>query len=134
MTGISKSSDPNGAPSRVNLVAVLSALAVAGLFLFGMYAGWARYNAARFAHEHRDAAKALEMAARVALDEQLECPSGWRAVWETIGFIDDGNAFFPESPTLVRVDWSAYRDAVERARLDRKRRIKVDETILMPHE
>lgn len=134
MTGIWKSSDPNGAQSRVNLVAVLSTLAVAGLVLFGLYAGWARYNAARLAHERRAAETALEMAARVALDKQLECPSGWHAVWETIGYIDDGNAFFPESPTLVSVDWSAYRDAVERARLDRKRRIEVDETIVMPHE
>lgn len=134
MNGVGKSSDSDGAPARLSPVVVLSSIVVAGVVLVGLYLAWARYNTVRFAHDRRAAVTALEMAARVVLEEQLVCPSGWRGVWETMGYIDDGDAFFPESPSMVSVDWSAYCNAIERARLERKQRIEVDERIIMPHE
>lgn len=109
------------------VIVVLAALALLSLTL---YAGWFWYRGAKRAHDRRTAMAALQMAARVVLEQRSDCPRDWPSVWRTMGYRDDGTTFFPDPLPDGVVDWDALCDAIEKARLQGASGISVGESIV----
>jgi hypothetical protein len=115
---------------RGKIAKVIVALAAFGLLSLALYAGRSWYRGAKRAHDRRTAMTALEMAARVVLEQRSDCPRDWPTVWRTMGYRDDGTTFFPDPLPDGVVDWDALCDAIEKARLQGASGISVGETVV----
>jgi hypothetical protein len=115
---------------RGKIAKVIVILAVLGLLSLALYAGWSWYRGAKRAHDRRTAVAALEMAARVVLEQRGDCPRDWPSVWRRIGYRDDGASYFPDPLPDGVVDWGAFCDAIEKARLQGASGISVGETVV----